>query len=86
MQFILTEAELTELHDKARNARAADTKKLQAFCTRVANELPVNWGWGDEEHPDPKPWGCILSTKEEWYCDTCPAQKVCPHKAKKWCK
>ena len=84
MQYILTEAEYDNLLDTAKKASKSDTANLQAFCTRVANELPVYCGWGDALK---RPWMCVLTEKKkEWYCDSCPARAVCPSEHKKWSK
>lgn len=84
MQYLLTQEE----YDALVNARAARSnegrRKLQEFCTRVANEMPILWGWSADEKP--KPWGCILTKTTEWYCDSCPAKDLCPHTPKEWSK
>lgn len=80
MKYLLDEDEYQALVKAAEGAKAKQRKALQAFCTRVANELPVDWGW--TEGAPKKPWGCILSTKTEWYCDECPAYEICPHEHK----
>lgn len=79
MQYILTETELNDLKDKARRAEHLPTpKQLQELCTKIADEMPVLWGWGPGE-TTPVPWGCILSKATEWYCDECPVRKLCEH-------
>lgn len=83
MQYLLTETEYEALVAEAKKVKASRTTTLQTFCTRVANELPVDWGW--TEGAPKKPWGCIL-TNQDWYCDECPAQDVCPYTAKRWSK
>jgi len=80
MMYILTEEEMQALKSDQRSIQLENKKKLQALCTKIANEMPVKWGWG--EKPDPKPWGCVLSTREEWYCDSCPVQEICPSNRK----
>ena len=88
MQILLTEAEYDELLDTKKQTTKADVKKLQEFCTRVADELPVLWeGWVTKTVKEP--WGCILTPERdhhEWYCDSCPAQGVCPNPHKSWSK
>jgi len=46
--------------------------------------MPVKWGWSKDE--EAKPWGCIHSQQEEWYCDSCPVQEICPEPDKEWSK
>lgn len=84
MQYLLTEAEYEKLVGEAKKIKAKAEATLQTFCTRVANEMPVDWGW--TAGAPKKPWGCILTTKAEWYCDSCPAQEICPHEGKEWSK
>lgn len=78
MQYLLTKEEYDALHTRKEEHIALEKKKLQKLCTKIANEMPVVWGWGG---PDPKPWGCYLTAREndeEWYCDKCPVQEICP--------
>jgi hypothetical protein len=82
MQYILTQAEYDELKRVKEMHFNVMTKRLQELCTKVADEMPVNWGWNG---PDPKPWGCIHSKDLEWYCDTCPVSSFCPSD-KQWSK
>lgn len=86
MQYLLSESEYDQLQKKVEAARHAPKKEeLQKFCTQVSNEMPIRWTWGDGKGA-PKPWGCILTNKSEWYCDQCPAQELCPYPHKKWSK
>lgn len=63
---------------------ALTDNELQVLCTKIADEMPVNWGWNG---PDPKPWGCTKSFNDgEWCCDQCPVIKICPEKDKCWSK
>jgi len=84
MQYILSQEEYDELRKKRNREWALTQKQLQKLCTKIADEMPVKWGWGEPD--DPKPWGCILSTKHEWYCDKCPVQEICPSPNKSWSK
>lgn len=95
MQYLLSEEEYQSLRKQAAAGAKAEgkvvinlsTKKLQALCTKIANEMPVKWGWG--QTPDPKPWGCMLTAADdgmEWYCDTCPVKDICPNPNKDWSK
>ena len=81
MMYILTQEEYDALEVKKRQANSEATKILQDLCTRVANSEPVKEGWYAG-----KPWGCILTKEEEWYCDNCPVQKVCPKEWKRYSK
>jgi hypothetical protein len=85
MMYLLTQEEFTRLKT-ARNSEAIEMQKskLQTLCTKIADTMPIEWGWGAD--PDPKPWGCILSESEEWYCDQCPVQEICPYTAKSFSK
>jgi hypothetical protein len=96
MQYILTEEEYAKLKRAAdvgnklegRVSVGLSSVKLQKLCTLIANEMPVVWGWGNA--PDPKPWGCVLTKpkreREEWVCDKCPVQDLCPHPGKPYSK
>lgn len=83
MQYILSQNEYDALVKNAENRIGCTTKELQTVCTKIANEMPVYWGWGGN---DPKPWGCIYTAKHEWYCDQCPVQKICPSDDKEYSK
>mgnify|MGYP003333244324 FL=1 len=84
MQYILTEEEYKELQKKRKHEIQLSRSKLQTLCTTIANEMPVKWGWSKDE--EAKPWGCILTTEEEWYCDSCPVTDICPNMDKHWSK
>ena len=91
MQYILTEEEYKTLKSKQNYEIELSKKKLQTLCTKIANEMPVvvrRW-----DSPDPKPWGCKITIEEnseygndEWYCDKCPVQEICPSDNKEWSK
>jgi hypothetical protein len=83
MQYILSEEEYEALQSKQTEQLQLNNKKLQALCTKIANEMPVKWGWGG---PDPKPWGCKLTDEDEWHCDKCPVSEICPSDDKDWSK
>jgi hypothetical protein len=85
MQYILTEEEYKALISKQEKQLNLSTAKLQKLCTKICNEMPVKWGWGG---PDPKPWGCIIDHEldDEWYCDMCPVQEICPSPRKSYSK
>lgn len=85
MQYLLTEEEFKKLQTQAKKGNEAPNEaELQKFCTRVANELPIQFPWEDEGKL--LPWGCILTVSSEHYCDECPAQDFCPTKEKIWSK
>lgn len=85
MQYILTQEEYDALTARRGRELQLSEKKLQHLCTRIANEMPVKWGWSKRE--ELKPWGCILTSKdEEWYCDSCPVQDICPYPDKLYSK
>lgn len=79
MMYILTEEEYQKLQEEKKHKFNLTTKQIQTLCTKICNEMPVKWGWGKPD--EPKPWGCILTPQEEneeWYCDKCPVQDICP--------
>lgn len=85
MMYVLTEEEYQGLRGKRSTAMRLQQQELQTLCSKIADEMPVKWGWGNK--PDiPKPWGCILTTQREWYCDQCPVQTICPNPSKDWSK
>lgn len=83
MMYILTEQEYGDLRKKQALDLKLKKDELQKLCSKIANEMPVKWGWGG---PDPKPWGCVLTQEgdDEWYCDKCPVQTICPSDRKSW--
>lgn len=83
MQYLLTVEEYKALHQKIDDKKRLPSKeKLQEFCTKIANELPIDAGWFKGI------WGCILTDDSgmDHYCDHCPAQDVCPNEHKEWSK
>lgn len=87
MQYILTEEEFNTLKHNQNNAIKLEKQKLQKLCTKIANEMPVKWGWWKGD--DPTPWGCIITkdeNDEEWYCDQCPVLEICPNDYKRFSK
>jgi hypothetical protein len=86
MQYLLEHDEYMKLVTKQRLELKLQQDKLQKLCTKIAEDMPVVWGWGG---PDPKPWGCILSENEDkdpGYCDKCPVDEICPNERKRWSK
>lgn len=88
VQYILTEEEYSSLRKKIKDSEDLPSKKkLQEFCTFVADNMPITvdkgtW-WKDT------PWGCIITKgkepdPEEWYCDKCPSKNICPYPYKHW--
>jgi hypothetical protein len=85
VKYLLDQEEYDALLKKKEERKDQDTKKLQKFCTMVADTLPVKF-WGNEEV---QIWGCIITLGkdgQEHYCDECPAQEVCPYEWKEWSK
>lgn len=82
MQYLLTQEEMDATRQKVAAINVLPSvEKLQEFCTMVADSMPVKSGWYEG-----KAWGCILTVKREWYCDSCPAKEVCPYHGKRWSK
>ena len=99
MQYILSEEEYKALKTDADRGKRFEghttvhmtRKQLQDLCTKIADTMPVKWGWGKPDTP--KPWGCVITAQKtaeaeggsgEWYCDTCPVQRLCPYEGKSW--
>jgi len=85
MKYLLSQEEYDTLRIRKEDAIAENDEELQKFCTMVADTLPIKF-WGRTEA---KPWQCLISRErdnEEWYCDECPSQKVCPYPHKAWSK
>lgn len=80
----VSEAKYRELQKAAKPMFDITTKQLQALCTKICNEMPITRDWAPND--DPRPWGCVLDYDEEWYCDECPVQQICPSKEKRWSK
>ena len=83
MQYILSQEEYDALRKKQEKEISLSEKKLQKLCTEIADTMPIQWGWGQ---PEPKPWGCIFTQEDDWYCDQCPVQDICPNPYKHWSK
>lgn len=82
MQFLLTEKEYSDLLRRAEKGDKLPNKEdLQELCTKAANSIILESGWMKG-----KTWGCILTEEGEWYCDDCPAGKVCPYLHKEYSK
>ena len=90
MQYLLTQSEYNALKkvDEERIYIHLTEKKFQTLCTKIADEMPVAWGWEWGE-PDPQPWGCKITvekTEGEWFCDACPVDKICRYYYKEYSK
>lgn len=93
MQYILSQEEYDELKAKRSHEIQLSKKKLQDLCTKIADTMPVQWNWGSKKN-DPeyfKPWGCVFTVEkehrfDEWYCDQCPVQDICPSTYKPYSK
>lgn len=82
MQYVLSQQEMDQQHEKVSALeRLPSVEELQKFCTFVSDNLKLTEGWKAGQV-----WGCILSSEREWYCDDCPAEKVCPYQNKQWSK
>lgn len=82
MQYILSEEEWDKHIEKVRVLELLPSvEELQKFCTFVSDNVVLTEGWRAGHV-----WGCILSSDREWYCDDCPATKVCPYPNKHWSK
>lgn len=84
MQYLLTQEEYDALRARQQHEIKLSQAKLQKLCTKIADTMPVKWGWSKDE--EAKPWGCILTEKHEHYCDKCPVQEICPEPDKEWSK
>lgn len=84
MQYILTEEEYNLLLERKNNYIKMQNSSLQELCTKIANEMPIDYGWPGKK--EIKPWSCILTEPDEWYCDQCPVKKICPNPHKEWSK
>lgn len=89
MQYILTEKEYQDLKSEQKAKICDSQRQLQELCTKICNTMPVRWeGWDKDR--EPSPWGCILTAydgnNEDWYCDNCPVQEICPYSHKAWSK
>lgn len=82
MQYLLTKEEYDKLLSRKEWAITLQKDKLQKLCTKIANEMPIKWGWGGSEH---RPWGCIIGS-DDWYCDSCPVITICPYDAQRFSK
>lgn len=82
MQYIWSQEEMDANRQMLADVRRLPSpKKLQEFCSMVADTMVLTEGWRAGHV-----WGCILTTKREWYCDQCPAKDVCPNLGKQWSK
>jgi len=88
MQFLLSEEEYNQLKSKRIELQEKDKRKLQTFCTMVANSLPVKF-WDRKEA---EIWGCVLNKETTGqpascgYCDQCPSVDMCPYENKDFSK
>jgi len=82
VKYILSEKEYQELQQSVSLKLSLEKKELQKLCTTIANTMPVTWTWGAGKET-PTPWGCML-TADDWYCDECPVQKICPNERKEY--
>jgi hypothetical protein len=86
MQYILTEEEYNKLRWDREYTIGLKKEILQDLCTEIADTMPVKRPY-DAPEEEPRPWGCLLTMQkkgQEYYCDLCPVQKICPHDDKEW--
>jgi hypothetical protein len=86
MQYILSQEEFDNFQAKKQEITKTAQKKLQDLCTKIADTMPIKRGWPGDPPEYFEPWGCILTKKYEWYCDSCPVTEICPHPYKHWSK
>lgn len=85
MQYVLSQEEMAEVEAlKHKMKELPPVDKLQKMCTKIANEWPTFKGWDGKSKAHP--WGCIITSDEEWYCDKCPVITICPYKWKSFSK
>ena len=84
MQYILTQQEYDSLKENQTLKVNLNKDKLQKLCTNIANTMPIIF-WN---HKEAQPWNCKLTDEhgDEWYCDECPVQDICPSDDKDWSK
>ena len=82
MQYLLTPEEYHSLMPRRNLTITLERHTLQKLCTKIANEMPVKWGWG---RSDPKPWKCMIE-EDDWHCDNCPVIAICPYDGKSFSK
>ena len=49
--YILTQEEMNNLKTTKKYTYDLTVKQLQELCTKIANEMPVVWGWGVSGRP-----------------------------------
>jgi hypothetical protein len=83
MQYILSSEEMDDIKAKLEMLdHIRDINELQRICTLLADTYVLTEGWHKGQV-----WGCMLTAEkngDEWYCDDCPAKKVCPYPYKSW--
>ncbi len=83
MMYVLSEDEYRDLTSKRNDFIQLQKSELQILCSSIADAMPVSRDWNKTNN---SPWGCILTTQREWYCDKCPVTKICPNPNKAWSK
>lgn len=94
MNYLLDEDEYQQLKSFQRLTILQETEKLQTLCTKICNEMPVQYELPDGKLSEPRVWHCILSLRRTdtlhgyhgGYCDKCPVISICPHKGKRFSK
>ena len=88
MKYILTEKEYRKLKDEPQRVFDSCQEAINQLCTVVADNMILHDNWINNDLQQGEPanaWGCIHSTKDEWYCDDCPVQQHCTQD-KHWSK
>lgn len=75
MQYVLAKEEYEGLLEQIEKAKKESQETINDLCVRVANNEPIT-AWPGSPG-DPVPWGCHISKKHEWYCDSCPVDHYC---------
>jgi len=86
MKYILSQEEYDALLNTKKDEIKLGKAKLQKLCTTIADTMPIKLSWGQWKET-PTPWGCMLTEEskgEEWYCDSCPVDEICPCSHKHW--
>lgn len=89
MQYIFTEEEYKTLLENKEKIDEKKTNKLLNVCINVADTMPITYR--NDKHGIQQPWGCMITyirkgVNQEWYCDQCPVNEICPYEGKRFSK
>ena len=76
MQYLLSAEEYNALLNREKAIKIELSGIIQDLCIQVCNHLPVQ---GYNKDTAPKPWGCVLTSRDRRYCDKCPVRIACPY-------